>query len=117
MMLNQYGLTGCFLIFLLVWGYQWRHMPKFRSLWGYTSRRAGHNKTTWQFAQNFYAMLGVEIFGILTLASLVGLLLQIAWLQSSTLQILGLALGLIMQNVATERELRHQFPNQPTPKA
>jgi len=117
MVLNEFGLTGFFLIFLLVWLYQWWRMPKFRSLWGYTSRRAGKDAASWHFAQRFYAMLGVEIFGLLSLAALIGGFFQVTWLQNSTLQTLGLALGLIMQNVATERELRHQFPHQPKPKA
>ncbi|MFC6182290.1 SdpI family protein [Lactiplantibacillus daowaiensis] len=113
---NSFGLAWGFLIFLLVWVYQWYRMPKFRSLLGYTSRRAIQDEQTWQFAQHFYAMLGVEIFTLLLIAAIIGGLFKITWLQSMNVQAIGLGVGLILQNLATERELKHAFPGQPTPK-
>ncbi|VDG18897.1 hypothetical protein [Lactiplantibacillus mudanjiangensis] len=107
---TNFGLSWAFLIFWLVWIYQWVKMPPFRSLLGYTSRLACRDKTAWRFAQRFYALLGIEIFTILLIAAVCGALFNIDWLQSFNLQAIGLGIGLIIQNVATERELKRAFP-------
>lgn len=113
---NSFGLAAGFLIILGVWIYQRIRMPKMRSLAGYMSRRAIQNETTWRFAQRFYSMFGIEIFTILFISAVVGGLFNIVWLQNVNIQMVALALGLIVQTVATERELRRQFPNQPSSK-
>ncbi|MFB9770360.1 SdpI family protein [Lactiplantibacillus modestisalitolerans] len=108
---SGFGFTAGFLIILIVWIYQRIHMPKMRSFLGYTSRRAIKNEETWAFAQRFYSTFGIEIFTILLIGSIAGGLLNIAWLQDPTIQILGLGISLILQNIATERELRRAFPD------
>jgi hypothetical protein len=108
---NSFGLAAGFLVILIIWIYQRIRMPKMRSLAGYMSRRAIKNEETWRFAQQFYSMFGIEIFTILFVGAVAGGLLNIAWLQSFNVQAIALGLGLIIQNVATERELRHAFPN------
>ncbi|WP_338209788.1 SdpI family protein [Lactiplantibacillus paraxiangfangensis] len=111
---NSFGLAAGFLVILIIWIYQRIRMPKMRSLAGYMSRRAIKNEETWRFAQQFYSMFGIEIFTILFVGAVAGGLLNIAWLQSFNVQAIALGLGLIIQNVATERELRHAFPNDTT---
>ncbi|CAJ1229227.1 SdpI family protein [Lactiplantibacillus xiangfangensis] len=111
---NSFGLAAGFLVILIIWIYQRIRMPKMRSLAGYMSRRAIKNEETWRFAQQFYSMFGIEIFTILFVGAVAGGLLNIAWLQSFNVQAIALGLGLIIQNVATERELRHAFPNDAT---
>ncbi|BDZ31622.1 SdpI family protein [Lactiplantibacillus sp. WILCCON 0030] len=107
---NNFGLAPGFLIILIIWVYQRVRMPKMRSLAGYMSRRAIKNEETWKFAQHFYAMFGIEIFTILLVGAVWGGLFNVRWLQSINLQAIALGLALILQNVATERELRHEFP-------
>ncbi|KRO27279.1 SdpI family protein [Lactiplantibacillus fabifermentans] len=113
---NSFGLAAAFLVILLIWIYQRIRMPKMRSLAGYMSRRAINNEETWRFAQRFYTMFGIEIFTILLLGALIGGVFNITWLQSVNMQALGLGIGLILQVVATERELRRQFPDDPHSK-
>lgn len=114
---DSFGLAAGFLVILIIWIYQYVRMPKMRSLAGYMSQRAIKNEETWRFAQRFYSMFGIEIFTILLIGAIVGGLFNIAWLQSFNVQAIALALGLIIQNVATERELRHAFPGDATPKS
>lgn len=109
---NGFGLAAGYLVILIIWVYQRIRMPKMRSFTGYLSRRAIQNEDTWRFAQQFYSMFGIEIFAILFIGALIGGLFNVGWLQSVNLQIVALALGLIFQNVATERELRRAFPKQ-----
>lgn len=113
---NSFGLAPGFLVILIIWIYQKIRMPKMRSLAGYMSRRAIKDEETWQFAQRFYSMFGIEIFTILFIGSVCGGLFNIAWLQSINLQALALGIGLVLQNVATERELRLQYPEKKAPK-
>lgn len=110
---NNFGLALGFLVILLLWIYQRVRMPKMRSLAGYMSRRAIENEETWRFAQRFYSMFGIEIFSILLIGAIIGGLFKIPLLLSFNFQAIALAVGLIMQNVATERELKHQFPKSP----
>ena len=91
---NNFGLALGFLVILLLWIYQRVRMPKMRS-------------------QRFYSMFGIEIFSILLIGAIIGGLFKIPLLQSFNFQAIALAVGLIMQNVATERELKHQFPKSP----
>ncbi|WP_318765593.1 SdpI family protein [Lactiplantibacillus carotarum] len=114
---DSFGLAAGFLVILIIWIYQYVRMPKMRSLAGYMSQRAIKNEETWRFAQRFYSMFGIEIFTLLLIGAIVGGLFNIAWLQSFNVQAIALALGLIIQNVATERELRHAFPGDATPKS
>lgn len=107
---NSFGLALGFLVILLLWIYQRVRMPKMRSLAGYMSRRAIENEETWRFAQRFYSMFGIEIFSILLIGAIIGGLFRMPLLQNFNFQAIALAVGLIMQNVATERELKHQFP-------
>lgn len=109
---NNFGLAAAFGIILIIWIYQRIRIPKMHSLAGYMSRRAIKNEETWQFAQNFYSMFGIEIFTILLIGAVVGGLFNILWLQSMNVQVIAFGIGLIIQNVATERELRLQFPSQ-----
>ncbi|ASG80649.1 MULTISPECIES: SdpI family protein [Lactiplantibacillus] len=109
---NSFGLALGFFVILLLWIYQRVRMPKMRSLAGYMSRRAIQNEKTWRFAQRFYSMVGIEIFSILLIGALAGGLFQIALLQSFKFQAIALAVGLIVQNMATEHELKLQFPKQ-----
>ncbi|AVK60964.1 hypothetical protein C5Z25_03965 [Lactobacillus sp. CBA3605] len=114
---NNFGLATGFLVILLIWVYQRIRMPKMHSLAGYMSQRAIKNEQTWKFAQHFYAMLGIEIFGLLFIGAVLGGIFNIAGLQSVNLQAIALGAGLILQNIATERELRHEFPDKPQSKA
>ena len=113
---NSFGLAAGFLVILIIWIYQRIRMPKMRSFAGYMSRLAIKNEDTWRFAQRFYSMFGIEIFTILLVGAVAGGLLNIAWLQSFNVQAVALALGLIIQNIATERELRRAFPREARPK-
>ncbi|RRK10656.1 SdpI family protein [Lactiplantibacillus garii] len=108
---NSFGLAAGFLVILIIWIYQRVRMPKMHSLAGYMSRRAIKTEETWQFAQRFYSTFGIEIFTILFLGAVAGGLFNIAWLQSVNVQAVALGIALILQNIATERELRHAFPN------
>jgi len=110
---NSFGLALGFFVILLVWIYQRIRMPKMRSLAGYMSRRAIKNEETWRFAQRFYSMIGIEIFTILLIGAILGGLFKIALLESFNFQAIALGIGLIMQNLATERELKLQFPSKP----
>lgn len=113
---NSFGLAPGFLVILFIWIYQRIRMPKMRSLAGYMSRRAIKNDETWKYAQHVYTMFGIELFTILLVGAVWGGLFNVRWLQSINLQAMGLAVALILQNVATERELRRQFPTKKSAK-
>ncbi|CAM3141938.1 SdpI family protein [Lactiplantibacillus plajomi] len=109
-MTDNMGFITAYAVILIIWIYQRVRVPKMHSFAGYMSRRAIQSEEAWRFAQNFYSMFGIEVFTILLLGAIAGGIFNIAGLQSVNLQAVALGIGLIIQNVATERELKRAFP-------